>query len=186
VPITTVPPTPNTKVSTSTFGTLVYNDLVALDAAINSATLQRGIQFSAGVSTILTTAAGTETMASTAATNFVWKAGRAYRCVLTGRAGSNTNNAETIFKFRRGTTLAASILCDFGSVKIVTAGNLHPVSIIGFVANFTGVDIIQTVQPSVTPSGASQAIWDGATVPRGWLIEDVGLATALTGLAAQI
>jgi hypothetical protein len=87
---------------------------------------------------------------------------------------------------RRGTTLAASILCDFGSVKIVTAGNLHPVSIIGFVANFTGVDIIQTVQPSVTPSGASQAIWDGATVPRGWLIEDVGLATALTGLAAQI
>jgi hypothetical protein len=185
--VTTIPPSPNTKVSTALFGIRVYNDLVALESAINSATLQRGIQFSSGQTTVLTTAAGTETMASTAATNFVWKAGRAYRCVLTGRAGNNTNNGETIFKFRRGTTVAASVLNDFGSIKVVTAGNLHPVSIIGFVANFTAVDITQTVQPSVTPSGATQAIWDGgASVARGWLIEDVGLATALTGLAFQI
>lgn len=181
--ITTLPPSPNTRLSVSLFGLRVYNDLVALDAAINSASRPKGILFAASNTSNVT--AGGETMASSPATNFNWQAGRAYRITLTGRASGAVANVEFIPKLKRGTTIGASTLADFGSLKIPVSGNIEHVNFLCYVANFTGVDVVQTVQPSIT-GGGGNTTWDGGTIPRGWTIEDIGLASTVGGLAAQI
>jgi hypothetical protein len=181
VSITTVAPNSGDPASSSLFGDRVVTDLNALAAAVNS------LKFAVGNTTSFTlTTGGTEQMVSSPATGFVWKAGRAYRISLTGRAGNDTNGGEDIFKLRRGTTTAASVLADFGSIKVVNTGNLHHVNLMCYVKNATGADITTTVQPSLVGSGVTKPTWDGASVPRGWMIEDIGDASALGALAIDI
>jgi hypothetical protein len=128
---------------------------------------------------------GAETMVSSAATSFVWKAGRGYRLTLTGRVSVSVANTEAIFKFRRGTTTGASLLADLGSIKVVTVGNVQHVNLMCYVSNATGADITQTVQPSLA-GGGGNVVWSGTAIPRGWMIEDIGEAADLGALAAQI
>lgn len=168
--------------SKSQYADKVVDDLTNLAAALEI------LKFATGAATD-SAAIGAETMVSSAATNFVWKAGRAYRVTITGRVGGSANGTEAIFKLRRGTTTGASLLADGGSIKIVTTGNIHHVNLCYYVMNATGGDITQTVQPSLTGAGGN-ATWvgsgGGGLTPRGWMIEDVGDASAFGALATQI
>lgn len=142
------------------------------------------LKFATGLATD-SAAIGAETMVSSAATNFTWVAGRAYRLSLTGRVSVSAANTEAIFKFRRGTTTGASLLADLGSIKVVATGNVQHVNLVCYVSNATGSDIVQTVQPSLT-GGGGNVTWSGTAIPRGWLIEDIGEAADIGALAAQI
>jgi hypothetical protein len=182
VSITTVAPNSGDPASSSLFGDRVVTDLNALAAAVNT------LKFAVGAATD-SPAIGAETMVSSAATSFVWKAGRAYRVTITGRVSVSVANTEAIFKLRRGTTTAASLLADGGSIKVVAVGNVQHVNLCYYVMNATGADITQTVQPSLTGAGGN-ATWvgsgGGGLTPRGWMIEDVGDASAFNALATQI
>jgi hypothetical protein len=182
VTITTVTPGGGSQASSSVFAGHVVTDLNALADAVNT------LKFAVGAATD-SAAIGAETMVSSPATNFVWKAGRAYRVTLTGRVGGSAGGTEAIFKLRRGTTTAASLLADGGSIKVVTAGNVHHVNLAYYVMNATGADITTTVQPSLTGAGGN-ATWvgsgGGGLTPRGWMIEDVGDASAFGALATQV
>lgn len=178
---TTKPASSGAVASKSQYADKVVDDLTALAGAIEIS------KFASGTATD-SAAIGAETMVSSPATNFVWKAGRAYKVTISGRIGVDTNGTEGIFKLRRGTTTAASLLADFGGIKVVTAGNVGHVNIACYVKNATGADIMTTVQPSLTGAGGN-ATWKGAgpgTIPRGWTIEDVGDASAYGALALDI
>lgn len=145
------------------------------------------LKFATGLATD-SAAIGAETMVSSAATSFVWVAGRAYRITISGRFGGSANGTEAIFKLRKGTTTAAALLADFGGLKVVTTGNVGHVNIACYVKNATGSDVVQTVQPSLTGAGGN-ATWIGSgagLIPRGWMIEDIGEAADIGALAAQI
>jgi hypothetical protein len=168
-------------ISKATYLDPVVDDLTAIDLATQT------LKFATGVTTD-TAAIGAETMVSSAATNFVWKAGRAYRVTLCGRIGASANGTEAIFKLRKGTLVSDTLLADGGSIKIVTAGNVHHVNLCFYVKNATVGDITRTVQPSLAGAGGN-ATWIGAgagLTPRGWMIEDIGLAATVGALAADI
>jgi hypothetical protein len=182
VTITTAKPASSGAVaSKSQYADKVVDDLTNLAGALEIS------KFATGATTD-SAAIGAETMVSSAATGFVWKAGRAYKITISGRIGGSAGGTEGIFKLRRGTTTGASLLADFGSIKVVTAGNVHHVNIACYVKNATGADITTTVQPSLTGAGGN-ATWLGSgagLIPRGWTIEDVGDASAYGALAADI
>jgi hypothetical protein len=179
VTITTVAPGGGSQASSSVFAGHVVTDLTALADAVNT------LKFATGAATD-SAATGAETMVSNPATNFVWKAGRAYKVTISGRFGGSATGTEVIFKLRRGTTVGATLLADFGGLKVVLAGNIGHVNIACYVKNATGADITTTVQPSLTGAGGN-ATWIGtAGIPRGWTIEDVGDASAFGALAIDI
>lgn len=161
-------------ISKATYLDPVVDDLTAID--LNTQTLK----FAAGATTD-SGAIGAETMVSSAATNFVWKSGHAYRIPITGRVSGSASPIEAIFKLRRGTTTAASLLADGGSIKVVAAGNVQHVNLAYYVKNATGADIVTTVQPSLAGAGGN-ATWvgsgGGGLTPRGWAIEDLGPGSA--------
>jgi hypothetical protein len=176
--ITTVKIPQGGVISKATYLDPVVDDLTAIDLATQT------LKFATGQTTD-SAAIGAETMVSSPATSFVWKAGRAYKLTLTGRVSVSVANTEAIFKFRRGTTTGATLLADLGSIKVVTVGNVQHVNLTCYVKNATGADITTTVQPSLA-GGGGNVVWSGTAIPRGWMIEDAGPASIMGALAADI
>jgi hypothetical protein len=182
--ITTVKIPQGGVISKATYLDPVVDDLTAIDLATQT------LKFATGQATD-SAAIGAETMVSNPATNFVWKAGHAYRIPIAGRVSVSVANTEAIFKLRRGTTTAATLLADGGSIKVIAVGNVQHVNLCYYVKNATGADIMTTVQPSLTGAGGN-ATWvgsgGGGLTPRGWAIEDLGPGSAavMGALAADI
>lgn len=161
----------------------VFADLLTLagsselDLKLNGVSLGRGVKFTSARATSI--GVGAQVMVNDPATNFVWRAGRCYKVSFYGRMGTNTAGALAIFKLLRGTTTAASVAIDCGGFKTGAAGDLLPVNISALIANNTGANITQTVQPSLQ-SSVGTVTWDGGTMPRAWTIEDIGAAADFT------
>jgi hypothetical protein len=155
----------------------IDGNLRYLNFRLNGVSQGQGVQFSSARNTNI--GVGAQTMVNDAATLFKWRAGRCYRVSFYGRMGTNTAGALAIFKLLRGTTTAASVAIDCGGFKTGAAGDLLPVNISALIANNTGADITQTVQPSLQ-SNVGTVTWDGSSMPRSWNIEDIGAAADFT------
>lgn len=144
----------------------------------------RGTKFATGATTNITTSAQVMVLSATPA-NFVWHANRCYRVVIRGRLGTSVTDTLAIFKLLRGTTVAASVAIDFGGLRAL-AGALLPVTLEAYIMNNTGVDVTQQVQLSLQANNANTVTWDGGTMPRGFVIEDVGSSTDYATVANSI
>lgn len=122
--------------------------------------------------------------------NFIWRAGRAYKVEMGQRVESSTTSQRARFLMRRGTTIAGTLLVDFGTTETCSSTASADMNCYGtgWVINATGSDITQSV--CVTLDNESSAVntvtWLGSAASPRWLtITDVGSASDYS-FAAQV
>lgn len=109
--------------------------------------------------------------------NLTFYNGRAYRVEIGGGVFGNTASNRAVFAVRED-GLGGLLLLSFTAIQtLATAGQVTPVTLIGYLSNTTGADIVHSLAVSLTPNVGTVAHYGAATLPRYVRVTDEGLAS---------